>query len=114
MSGTVAQWDVWWADFDPQVGREQAGQRPAIVVGTALACRLPNDLVFVVPCTTKDRGLATQPGVPSLGKASVAMCDQIKSINRQRLVRRHKAKLAEAEIDAIRFILRQMIDVRSA
>lgn len=78
-----------------------------------MACRLPNDLVFVVPCTTKDRGLATQPGVPSLGKASVAMCDQLKSISRQRLVRRHKAKLAAAEIDAIRFVLRQMIDVRS-
>lgn len=111
MSQAIAPWDVWWTDFSPQVGREQAGQRPAIAVGTALACRLPNDLVFVVPCTTKDRGLTTHPAVGSLGKDSFAMCDQLKSISRQRLVRHHKAKLVPAEVEAIRFVLRRMIDV---
>ncbi|MHB1527725.1 MAG: type II toxin-antitoxin system PemK/MazF family toxin, partial [Candidatus Dormibacteria bacterium] len=48
---------MWWTNFDPQVGREQAGLRPAIVVGTAFACQVPNQLAFVVPCTTTDRKL---------------------------------------------------------
>lgn len=30
----LAPWQVWWVDFDPQLGREQAGLRPAIVVST--------------------------------------------------------------------------------
>lgn len=112
MSATIAPWDVWWTDFDPQVGREQAGLRPAIVVGTAFACQLPNDLAFVLPCTTTDRQLPFHPPVTSLGRASFAMCDQLKSISRKRLARRHRARLQPDEIDSIRFVLRQMIDTR--
>jgi mRNA interferase MazF len=103
-------WQVWWTDFDPQVGHEQAGLRPAIVVGTALACRLPNRLVIVVPCTTTNRGLPFHPGV-SLGRSSFAMCDQVKSISVDRLTKHHPARLSAEEIDAVKFALRQMIDV---
>ncbi|TVT10624.1 type II toxin-antitoxin system PemK/MazF family toxin [Amycolatopsis bartoniae] len=102
---------MWWANFDPQVGREQAGQRPAVVVGSAFACELPNDLVLVVPCTTKDRGLPFQPRLESLGKPSFAMCDQLKSISRSRLVKQHAARLDKPEIEAIRFVLRRLIEV---
>ncbi|TNC28661.1 type II toxin-antitoxin system PemK/MazF family toxin [Amycolatopsis alkalitolerans] len=111
MTRTVWPWQVWWVDFDPQVGREQAGQRPAVVVGSAFACELPNDLVLVVPCTTKDRGLPFQPRLDSLGQSSFAMCDQLKSISRRRLVRQHSARLDKAEIEAIRFVLRRLIEV---
>lgn len=111
MSGPgIAPWQVWWVDFNPQIGREQAGLRPAIVVGTALACQLPNQLAFVVPCTTTDRKLPLHPAVDSLGQPSFAMCDQLKSVSRQRLTRRHRARLPREEIDAIKFALRQMID----
>lgn len=106
----IAPWQVWWVDFNAQVGREQAGLRPAIVVGTALACRLPNQLAFVVPCTTIDRKLPFHPVVESLDRRSFAMCDQLKSISRRRLVRRHPARLHLAEIDAIKFALRRMVD----
>lgn len=112
MTRRVAPWQVWWADFDPQVGREQAGLRPAIVVGTSFACQLPNQLAIVVPCTTTDRGLPFHPQVASLGKPTFALCDQVKSISRQRLRRRHPARLAAEEIEAVRFVLRQMLDTR--
>lgn len=108
----IAPWEVWWTNFDPQVGREQAGLRPAIVVGTAFACQLPNQLAFVVPCTTTDRQLPFHPSVASLGRPSFAMCDQLKSVSRRRLVNRHPAQLEPGEVDTIRFVLRQMIDTR--
>lgn len=108
----IAPWQLWWADFNPQVGREQAGLRPAIVVGTSFACQLPNQLAFVVPCTTTDRKLPFHPAITSLDRPSFAMCDQLKSIGRQRLVRRHSTRLQVDEIDAIKFVLRQMIDTR--
>lgn len=107
---TLAPWQVWWADFSPQVGREQAGQRPAIVVGTPLACELPNQLAIVLPCTTTDRGLPFHPAV-DLGRPSFAMCDQIKSVSVDRLVRAHPARLRQDEIETIRFVLNQMIDL---
>lgn len=108
----VKPWQVWWTDFDPRVGREQAGQRPAVVVGTDFACRLPNDLVLLVPCTTRDRGLPIHPFLAGLGRPSFAMCDQLKSVSRRRLVRRHSGALDEQSIADVRFVLRQMIDVR--
>lgn len=112
MSSEVAPWEVWWANFDPQVGREQAGRRPAIVVGTAFACQLPNQLAFVVPCTSTDRELPFHPRVGAFDRPTFAMCDQLKSISRSRLLRRHPANLRQEDIDSIRFVLRRMIDVR--
>lgn len=115
MTGRIAPWQVWWANFDPQVGREQAGRRLAIVVGTAFACSLPNQLAFVVPCTTTDRQLPFHPRIGPLTGAnqpSFAVCDQLKSISRSRLLKLHPHKLTPAEIETVRFVLRQMIDTR--
>lgn len=112
MNRRIAPWQVWWTDFSPQVGREQAGERPAVIVGSALACRLPNGLAIVVPCTSTDRGLPFHPVINLDGRPGVAMCDQVKSISTERLVRPHRARLSAEEIETIKFALRQMIDVR--
>lgn len=112
MTRGIAPWQVWWTDFDPPVGREQAGLRPAIVVGTAFTCQLPNQLAFVVPCTTTDRQLPFHPRITSLERPTFAMCDQLKSISRERLRRRHPARLPPGDVDAIKFVIRQIIDTR--
>lgn len=109
----IAPWQVWWVDFSPQIGREQAGRRPAIVVGTTFACALPNRLAIVIPCTGSDRSLPFHPPV-ALERPSFAMCDQLKSISRDRLQRRHPARLDPAEIETIKFVLRRMIDVEGS
>lgn len=112
MTEKIAPWELWWTNFDPQVGREQAGLRPAIVVGTRFSCQIPNQLAFVVPCTTTDRGLPFHPPVTSLDRETFAMCDQLKSISRKRLIRRHLTTLQAEDIEGIKFVLRQMIDTR--
>jgi mRNA interferase MazF len=77
----VRPWEVWWVDFSPRVGHEQAGDRPAIVVGGRLACALPNGLALVVPVTNTDRRLVWQPAVVIGDRPSHAMCDQIRAIS---------------------------------
>lgn len=104
----VAPWQVWHIDFDPQVGREQAGRRPGIVVASAFACHNVNNLVMVVPCITTLRGLSYQPRV-TLGRPSVALCDQVKSISTDRLLRLLPVRLTEDEIADVRFALRRML-----
>ncbi len=114
MSRSIAlePWQVWWCEFDPQVGTEQAGRRPAIVVGTSLACSLPNRLVLVVPCTSTNRNAPWQPLVALAGRAGYAMCDQIKALSTDRLVSLHTAgKITQAERAAIQFALRQLVNV---
>ncbi len=112
MTPQITPWEIWWTNFDPQVGREQAGLRPAIIVGTTFACRLPNQLAFVGPCTTTDRQLPFHPKVASLERPTFAMCDQLESISRTRLVRRHPTPLLPEEVEGIKFVLRQMVDTR--
>jgi len=85
----VEPWQVWWVQLNPQLGHEQAGRRPAIVVGTELACQIPNNLALVVPCTHTDRGLPWQPRITLGTDPGVAMCDQIKAIDKRRLHKRH-------------------------
>lgn len=104
-------WSVLWVDFSPQVGREQAGRRPAIVVGSPLAVQIGarSGLVLVVPCTSTDRGHAWQPKIALGGKHGVAMCEQIRSISRRRVVGLHPEALSEQEIDEIRTVLHRLI-----
>jgi mRNA interferase MazF len=107
----VAPWEVWWVDFNPQLGREQAGLRPAIVVGSPLACSLPNGLVIVVPMTTRDRGLPFHPAVQLGNKTGYAMTDQIKAISTQRLRKLDRHAVDADDMEAVKFALRRMLDI---
>lgn len=111
VSRTLQPWQVWWADFSPQMGHEQAGVRPAIVVGSPLACGLPNGLVIVVPLTTRDRQLPFQPSVQLGPKTGYAMTDQVKSISRQRLLRPHSEILNPTDINQVRIALNRMLAI---
>ncbi|WP_020522933.1 type II toxin-antitoxin system PemK/MazF family toxin [Catelliglobosispora koreensis] len=105
----LAPWQVWWVEFDPQVGREQAGRRPGIIVGSALACSLPNGLALLIPCTSTNRNLPWQPPITLDGRDGYAMCDQVKALSKDRLAKRHKAlAVPDHQRPAIAFAVRQM------
>ena len=70
-----------------------------------------NGLAIVVPMTTRDRGLPFHPAVQLGDTTGYAMTDQIKSISTQRLKKRHSEELSAADVVAVKFALRRMIDV---
>lgn len=84
--------DVWDVVFDPQVGREQRGLRPALVISNNEFNDLRNDLYIVVPITGTDRGLPFHVRIeaPAAGltKGSFIMCDQETSQSIDRFVGR--------------------------
>lgn len=87
----IARGTVWLAYLDPVVGHGQAGTRPVIVLSEVLFNRGPSGLVIVVPASSRDRGIRShaviQPPVGGFTKSSFAMCEQIRSISRDRLKR---------------------------
>lgn len=109
----VAPWQVWWVNFSPQVGHEQANDRPAIVVGTDLACRIPNNLVIVVPCTTRDRQAPWQPSVVLAGVPTFVLCEQLKALDKSRFRKQHPALeiTSAAERETIARVLRELVTV---
>lgn len=75
--------DLVWIDFTPQVGHEQVGRRPGLVLSPrAYHNRTP--FVVVCPITSKVKGypfeVALPPGLPVGG---VVLADQVKSLDRR-------------------------------
>jgi mRNA interferase MazF len=105
--------EVWDIDFSRQVGREQAGIRPALVISNDYFNRLRNGLYIVVPITGTDRGLPFQVNVDApeggLTKRSVIMCDQEKSQSIEQFLRR-RGEVSEQTLRLVQQIVGTLID----
>lgn len=73
--------DIIWLDFNPQVGREQAGHRPAIVISPKPFNSL-SSLIFVCPITSKVKGFSFEVLLPEETKTKgVVLIHHLKSID---------------------------------
>ncbi len=99
--------DIIWIDFDPQVGHEQAGHRPALVLSPAAYNGLTS-LLLCVPMTTRAKGYRFE--VPIVGnRGGVALSDQVKSFDWRARRATLKGSATQAELDAVRIRARQLI-----
>jgi mRNA interferase MazF len=77
--------DLIWTDFDPTKGREQAGQRPALVV-SSVAFAKNTGLAIVCPITSRVRPFPTSvvlpPGLPIAGEILISHIRSIDTIAR--------------------------------
>ncbi len=111
----VEPWQVWMCNFNPQVGSEQPGARPAIVVASRLHAQLGWPLTLVVPTTTQDKGLGYHVPLGVVAgdrrrRRSFAICEQITTVSHQRLVR-HIGRLSPDQIANVRDVIGRMIDL---
>lgn len=75
--------ELTWIDFDPQVGREQAGRRPALVL-SPLRYNQASGLALVCPVTTRVKGYPYEVVLPGgLPVFGVILADHIKSLDWQ-------------------------------
>lgn len=83
--------DLVWADFSPTRGREQAGQRPAVIVAAHDYLASVPHLVIALPVTTVDRGwphhVRLTGAAVDLNEPSWALTEQPRTISRERLTR---------------------------
>lgn len=89
----ILRGEVWDFDPDPVKGREQGKKvRPALVISSNQFNESRADLVIVMPLTTRNRGIPCHvkitPKDGGVRKISFAMCEQIRSISKERLKRR--------------------------
>lgn len=95
--GNVFRWEVYRADLEPHVGREQAGEgRPVLVISNDAFNASGLDVFAVLPLTKlegKTRKaypfeVALPRGALSEGITSIVMPHQIRTISRYRLLER--------------------------
>lgn len=105
--------EIWNVNFNPQVGRERAGIRPALVISHDRYNQIPNGLHIVVPITGTDRGLAyhvpVSPPEGGLTKRSHIMCEQEKSQSIERFIER-RGVVSETTLRSVQAIVAQLID----
>lgn len=93
-----------WLDLDPQVGHEQAGQRPALVL-SHMGYNAKTGLAVVCPMTRQAKGYPFEVSVPGTSGGGVILADQIKTVDWRRRMYGRKgtvpAQMVEAVVDAI-------------
>jgi mRNA interferase MazF len=86
-----ARGEIWLTRLDPVAGHEQQGTRPSLVVSADLYNRGPQELVAVLPITTKGKHtrwrVTIEPPEGGLVRTSWVLTDQVRTISTTRLVR---------------------------
>jgi mRNA interferase MazF len=73
--------DIIWLDFNPQVGREQMGRRPALVLSHKIYNK-KTDLALVCPITSQVKNYAFEVKLSNTKHVQgVVLSDQVKSID---------------------------------
>ena len=73
--------DIVWIQFTPQLGHEQAGRRPALVLSPK-AYNKKVGLALLCPITNQTKGYPFEVALPPRLKATgVVLSDQIKSLD---------------------------------
>lgn len=85
---------IWDARLNPVEGSEQAGTRPVLIVSRD-ALNASSPVVVVVPLTRRANKaklypshVVIEPGGSGLDHESVALCEQVRAISKNRLQRR--------------------------
>ncbi len=86
--------EIYQANLDPISGSEQGGTRPVLIVSrNALNANAP--IVIVVPLTSRENKKRLYPthvqlhaGEAALSKGSIALCEQVRAISKNRLTKR--------------------------
>lgn len=86
----MKQYDIYLADLNPIIGREQFGTRPVLIISNDYENLL--DVVTIIPITSLKSGRRVYPNElllhDQLSKPSILLCQQIRTISKKRLVKK--------------------------
>lgn len=106
--------EVWDADLEPVVGREQGGRRPVLIVSSDHINAGPAELVIAVPITSTERRVPSHvrlsPPEGGLRERSFIKCEDIRSISIQRLGRQLGA-VSEDSMAQVELSIGRLLDM---
>lgn len=106
-----ARGEIWLAELDPTRGREQAGRRPVLVASDDRYNRGRTGVIVALPVTLTLRSVPIHvridPPDGGLRVASTILCDQVRSLARERFVHR-LGRVTDPTMDAVEERLRDL------
>jgi mRNA interferase MazF len=107
--------EIWAADLSPTRGREQAGERPVLIVSTDAFNHGPAELVFVLPLTRTDRRIPihilVDPPEGGVRVRSYILCDALRSVSKGRLGERAWGSVTKKTMGQVEESLRVLLDL---
>lgn len=108
--------EIWLSDLGTTRGHEQAGQRPVLVVSDDAFNAGPAGLVMVVPLTSKVKKsqgipahILVNPPEGGLTTPSVLLCDQLRTISKDRLGSAAWGRVTPATMARVEMVLRILL-----
>lgn len=93
--------DIIWLEFSPQVGHEQAGYRPALVLSPA-AYNSKTGTMVCCPITNQIKGYPFEVIIHADGANGAVLSDQVKNLDWRARKATPKGKASAAELDEVR------------
>jgi len=101
------KWTIWRANLDPIIGSEQGKSRPVLIISEDDINALLN-IVNIIPITSRKPNRIIYPNEAFLAadkygleKDSIALCHQIRTIDKSRLSKKYgqiSSKVIQSEI----------------
>lgn len=108
--------EVWYAQFDPTRGHEQAKKRPCIILSIDRFNRSASNLVIAVPLTSKLKPyaphLSLDPPEGGLAQRSYILCEQIRVLSLCRFSNKPLGRVSDKTLYAIEDILTTLLGFR--
>lgn len=104
---TPLQSEIWLFDPDPTKGNEIGKKaRPCLIISNNQWNRIRTGLAIVIPLTSVNKGISTHikidPPEGGLSLVSFAMCEQMRSISIERLIKKIGQVRSKKILDQIR------------
>ena len=108
MAGSIQRGDIYRVNLEPTLGSEQQGAARPCVVLSITPFNKQFKTVGVIPLSTSARAHApVSVSVPSAGEFSVALCYQLRTVDKVRLLKRTR-ELSAAEMAALEAAVKQV------
>ena len=107
MGMVITQYEVYLINLDPTIGHEIQKTRPCLVIS-------PDEMnsnirtVIIAPMTTKSHEYPTRIPVRFDKKSGWIVLDQIRTVDKARLVKR-LGRISDKEIAAVKDVIKQML-----
>jgi len=99
---------IYWVNLNPTIGSEIRKKRPCVLIG-ATPINLARKTVIVVPLSSSAKALLPLTvEVTALGKKVVAVCDQIRAVDKSRLAKEDGA-LTSSDLEKVVEALKEVI-----
>jgi mRNA interferase MazF len=103
----INQYEVYLVNLDPVIGHEIRKTRPCVVISPD-EMNMNIQTVIIAPMTTKSHEYPTRVAVLFQDKKGWIVLDQIRTVDRRRLVK-HLGKITSSEIRKVKAVIKEML-----